>query len=136
MNSKLKDVSIINLPKILDPRGNLSVIEENNHVPFAIKRIYWIYDVPGGEFRGSHAFRETEELIIALSGSFDVLLHDGEKEQKFSLNRSYNGIFVPKMIWRKLENFSTNSLALILASTEYNQNDYIRDFTQFQKELK
>jgi hypothetical protein len=123
---------IIQLPKIEDTRGNLSFIEEENHIPFKIRRTYWIYDVPGGEIRGSHAFKETEELIIALSGSFDVILHDGESEQKFSLNRSYYGIYVPKMIWRKLENFSTNSLALILASTEYNETDYIRDFDKFQ----
>jgi len=121
----------INLPKILDDRGNLSFIEEELHVPFKIKRTYWIYDVPGGEFRGSHAFMETEELIVALSGSFDVILHNGKEEMKFSLNRSYYGLYVPKLIWRKLENFSTNALALILASTIYDENDYIRDFDQF-----
>lgn len=126
-------ISTTNLPKILDERGNLSFIEENNHVPFKIKRVYWIYDVPGGEFRGSHAFRETEELIIALSGSFDVVLHDGKTEQRFSLNRPYKGVYVPQMIWRKLENFSTNSLALILASTEYNKRDYVREFDEFLK---
>jgi dTDP-4-dehydrorhamnose 3,5-epimerase-like enzyme len=126
----------IQLPKILDERGNLSFIEEENHIPFKIKRVYWIYDVPGGEFRGSHAFRETEELIVALSGSFDIVLHDGEKEHHFSLNRSYNGVYVPKMVWRKLENFSTNSLALILSSTEYNADDYIRDFKEFQNLVK
>ena len=124
---------IINLPKILDPRGNLSFIEEDTHLPFKIRRVYWIYDVPGGEHRGSHAFRETEELVVALCGSFDVLLHDGEKEYRFSLNRSYYGILVPKMIWRMLENFSTNSLALIIASTEYYESDYIRDFDKFIK---
>ena len=119
---------LINLPKFLDPRGNLSFIEEDTHLPFKIKRVYWIYDVPGGEHRGGHAFRETEELIVALSGSFDVVLNDGEKEYRFSLNRSYYGIFVPKMIWRMIENFSTNSLALIIASTDYSETDYIRDF--------
>jgi len=124
-------VKKINLPKILDDRGNLSFIEEELHVPFKIKRTYWIYDVPGGEFRGSHAFMETEELIVALSGSFDVILHNGKEEMKFSLNRSYYGLYVPKLIWRKLENFSTNALALILASTIYDENDYIRDFDQF-----
>lgn len=125
--------ALINLPKILDDRGNLSFIEEQNHVPFTIKRVYWIYDVPGGEFRGSHAFCETEELIVALSGSFDVVLHDGTQEHRFHLNRSYNGVYIPKMVWRKLENFSTNSLALILASTEYEEQDYIRDFDHFIK---
>jgi hypothetical protein len=127
---------IIELPKILDPRGNLSFIEEYKQFPFKIKRLYWIYDVPGGEFRGSHAFKETEELIVALSGSFDVVLHDGKEETSYSLNRSFYGLFVPKMLWRKIENFSTNSLALILASTPYNANDYIRDFDEFIHTLK
>jgi dTDP-4-dehydrorhamnose 3,5-epimerase-like enzyme len=124
--------SFIQLPKHLDDRGNLSFIEEDSHLPFKVKRVYWIYDVPGGEVRGGHAFKETEELIVALSGSFDVVLHDGEKELKYHLNRSYSGVIVPKMIWRKLENFSTNSLALIIASTEYDEKDYIRDFNEFK----
>jgi hypothetical protein len=122
---------LINLPKFLDPRGNLSFIEEDTHLPFKIKRVYWIYDVPGGEHRGGHAFKDTEELIVALSGSFDVVLNDGQKEYKFPLNRSYYGVYVPKMIWRKLENFSTNSLALIIASTDYSEGDYIREFKEF-----
>ena len=122
---------LINLPKILDRRGNLSFIEEDSHLPFKIKRTYWIYDVPGGESRGEHAFKETEELIVALSGSFDVVLHDGNKEHRFALNRSYYGVYVPKMNWRKIENFSTNSLALIISSTNYDSNDYIRDFNYF-----
>jgi oxalate decarboxylase/phosphoglucose isomerase-like protein (cupin superfamily) len=124
-------IKLIDLPKILDERGNLSFVEEENHIPFKIKRIYWIYDVPGGEIRGSHAFKKTEEYIMALSGSFDVILHDGKEERKFSLNRSYYGIYVPRLIWRKLENFSTNSLALILSSSRFDENDYIRDFDQF-----
>jgi oxalate decarboxylase/phosphoglucose isomerase-like protein (cupin superfamily) len=122
---------IIQLPKIEDTRGNLSFIEEENHIPFKIKRTYWIYDVPGGEFRGSHAFKNSEELIVALSGSFDVVLNGGDGEKRFSMNRSYYGLYIPKMIWRKLENFSTNSLALILSSTHYSANDYIRDFNEF-----
>ena len=126
-----KTINRVDLPKILDDRGNLSFIEENNHVPFVIKRTYWIYDVPGGEFRGSHAFRQTEEFIVALSGSFEVVLHDGNREEKFLLNRSYYGVYIPRMIWRKLENFSTNSLALILSSTYYDENDYIRDFDTY-----
>ncbi len=130
----LKNISIINLPKFEDLRGNLSFIEEETNVPFKIRRIYWIYDVPGGEFRGGHAFKETEELIIALSGSFDVVLNDGRKEYRFNLNRSYYGVYVPNLIWRTIENFSTNSLALVVASTEYSSNDYIRDFRYFQKE--
>lgn len=123
---------IIELPKFFDFRGNLSFIEEDNQLPFKIQRVYWIYDVPGGEVRGGHAFKETEELIVALSGSFDVILHDSINEYRFSLNRSYYGVFVPKMIWRMIDNFSTNSLALILASTGYNESDYIRDFEEFK----
>jgi oxalate decarboxylase/phosphoglucose isomerase-like protein (cupin superfamily) len=128
--------ALVNLPKFLDLRGNLSFIEEDTHLPFKIKRIYWIYDVPGGEHRGGHAFIENEELIVALSGSFDVLLNDGKKEYRFSLNRSYYGIFVPKMFWRTVENFSTNSLALIIASTNYSEDDYIRDFDIFLNQVE
>ncbi|GAB6282647.1 MAG: FdtA/QdtA family cupin domain-containing protein [Ignavibacterium sp.] len=124
---------IIQLPKILDHRGNLSFIEQNNHIPCEIKRVYWIYDVPGGEIRGGHAYKTLNEFIVALSGSFDVVLHDGEEEKKFSLNRSYYGLFVPKMYWRKLENFSTNSLALILADDFYNEDDYLRNFEEFER---
>jgi WxcM-like, C-terminal len=130
---RLEDEKIINLPKILDPRGNLSFLEENNHIPFKIERTYWIYDVPGGEIRGSHAYKENCEFIIALSGSFDIILNDGREEKKYSLNRSYFGLYVPQMLWRRLENFSTNSLALIVASTSYNEDDYIRDFKSFVK---
>jgi len=128
------NAEIVNLPKFEDSRGNLSFVEEKNHIPFIIRRVYWIYDVPGGEVRGGHAFRDTEELIVALSGSFDVVLHNGEKERRFSLNRSYYGIYVPRMMWRMLDNFSTNSLALIIASTAYSESDYIRDFEEFQRE--
>lgn len=127
----ITEAKIIELPKINDPRGNLSFIEGNNHIPFEIKRVYWIYDVPGGEIRGSHAYKTLEEFIVALSGSFDVILNDGEKELKFSLNRSYYGLYIPKMYWRRIENFSTNSLALILASDFYKEDDYIRDFEKF-----
>ncbi|SEO24077.1 WxcM-like, C-terminal [Mucilaginibacter gossypiicola] len=122
---------IIQLPKFLDDRGNLSFIEENNHIPFKIERTYWIYDVPGGERRGGHAYLNLQEFIVAISGSFDVILHDGEKEMRFSLNRSYYGLYVPKMMWREIENFSTNSLALILADDKYDEKEYIRDFDQF-----
>jgi oxalate decarboxylase/phosphoglucose isomerase-like protein (cupin superfamily) len=127
------EVKIINLPKIEDPRGNLSFFENSNQIPFDINRTYWIYDVPGGEMRGSHAFKKSHEFIIALSGSFDVVLNDGEKEMRFSLNRSYYGLYVPNLIWRRLENFSTNSLALIVSSIPYDDNDYIRDFGEFKK---
>ena len=126
---------IINLPKIVDRRGNLSFIEGENHIPFIIHRTYWIYDVPGGEIRGGHAYRENEEFIVALSGSFDVVLHDGKIEQRYHLNRSYNGIYVPKMMWRSMENFSTNSLALVLSSMDYSMEDYLRDFEEFKKEV-
>ena len=129
----IEKVKIIDLPKILDPRGNLSFLESNNHVPFEIKRTYWIYDVPGGEIRGSHAFKKSHEFIIALSGSFDVILNDGKKEVKYSLNRSYYGLYVPNMLWRRVENFSTNSLALIVSSIPYDQNDYIRNFNEYKK---
>jgi hypothetical protein len=124
---------IIHLPKILDDRGNLSFIEEGNHIPFKIERTYWIYDVPGGERRGGHAYSDLQEFIVALSGSFDVVLHDGEKEHRFHLNRSYYGLYVPKMMWREMENFSTNSLALILADQKYSEEAYIRNFDDFVK---
>lgn len=122
---------IIELPKFLDKRGNLSFIEEFKQIPFKIERTYWIYDVPGGEHRGGHAYRENEEFIVALSGSFDVILDDGINKTVYSLNRSYYGLYVPKGIWREMNNFSTNSLALILASTPFNQEDYIRDYQTF-----
>ena len=124
---------IIQLPKVQDARGNLSFIEEENHIPFPIKRAFWIYDVPGGEERGGHAYRENEEFIVALSGSFDVVLDDGNGNvQSFHLNRSYYGLYVPKMIWRQMTNFSTNSLAMVLASQSYDAEDYIRDYEQFK----
>lgn len=129
----LQQFQLVKLPKILDNRGNLSIIEEFKNVPFKIERVYWIYDVPGGECRGGHAYRENQEFIVALSGSFDVILDDGKKETLFSLNRSYYGLFVPKGIWRRMENFSTNSLALVLSSTMYSEEDYIRDYNEFKK---
>ena len=122
---------IINLPKFLDARGNLSFVEQFKHIPFEIKRTYWIYDVPGGEARGGHAYKENQEFVIALSGSFDVILDDGKVKKTFSLNRSYYGLYVPKGIWREIDNFSTNSLALVLSSTRYNAEDYIYDYEQF-----
>lgn len=129
----IEEVRIINLPKIFDQRGNLSFVEEENHIPFKIERTFWIYDVPGGEERGGHAYRETEEFIIALSGSFDVVLDDGKGNvQTFQLNRSYYGLYVPKMIWRQMTNFSTNSVAIVLASTPYDAEDYIRNYDMFK----
>ena len=132
----LNEVKLISLPKIIDERGNLSFIEENNHIPFKIVRTYWIYDVPGGEHRGSHAYKQLQEVIIALSGSFDVILHDGKEERKYTLNHAYYGLYVPKMIWRQMENFSTNSLALILASIPYDPSDYIHDYEVFKGQVK
>ncbi len=127
------EARIIDLPKIVDNRGNLSFVEEENHIPFKIERTFWIYDVPGGEDRGGHAYRETEEFIIALSGSFDVVLDDGKGNvQTFQLNRSYYGLYVPKKIWRQMVNFSTNSVAMVLASTSYDASDYIRDYEEFK----
>ena len=123
---------IIELPKVLDERGNLSFFEYPGQIPFEIKRTYWIYDVPGGEVRGSHAFKEQKEFIVALSGGFDVILNNGEEEMKFHLNRSYYGLFIPNKIWRSLENFSTNSTALIVSDSAYAEDDYIRDFDDFK----
>jgi oxalate decarboxylase/phosphoglucose isomerase-like protein (cupin superfamily) len=123
---------IIQLPKILDKRGNLSFFENNSQIPFVIKRTYWIYDVPGGESRGGHAYKNNEEFIVALSGSFDVILDDGSEKMSFSMNRSYYGLYIPKMYWREINNFSTNSLALIVANTEYSEGDYIRDYENFR----
>ena len=131
--NKIDMYRIINLPKFLDDRGNLSFVEQFKHIPFKIARTYWIYDVPGGESRGGHAYKENQELIIALSGSFDVILDNGEGMETFSLNRSYYGLYVPKGIWREMVNFSTNSLALVLSSTSYDEKDYIRDYEQFKE---
>ena len=127
----IKDVKIIELPKFADPRGNLSFVEQEEHIPFVIRRTYWLYDVPGGECRGGHAYRENQEFIVALSGSFDVVLDDGTEKKTFTLNRSYYGLYVPKGLWREMENFSTNSLAMILSSTDYDANDYVRDYDEF-----
>ena len=124
---------IIDLPKFLDARGNLSFAQNHTHIPFEIKRTYWLYDVPGGESRGGHAYRETEEFVIALSGSFDVIVDDGKEKKTFHLNRSYYGLYIPKRMWREMDNFSTNSLALEFASINYNPEDYIRDYNEFLK---
>ena len=132
----MKESKIINLLKIRDTRGNLSFIENNSDIPFEMKRVYWIYDVPGGEIRGGHAYTKLEEVIIALSGSFDVVIDNGSKgEQVFHMNRSYQGLYIPEMIWRQLRHFSTNSVALILASRPYDENDYIYDYKEFHKKI-
>lgn len=125
------EAQIIQLPRFEDPRGNLSFIEEEKHVPFKIERTYWIYDVPGGQVRGGHAFKEQQELIVALSGSFDVVIDDGAVKHTFSLNRSYYGLYIPAGLWRQMQNFSTNSLAMVLSSTPFRETDYIREYNDF-----
>ena len=127
----IHEARIIPLPKIPDDRGNLTFIEAGRPVPFTIQRTYWIYDVPGGEVRGGHAYRVLQEFFIALSGSFDVVLNDGKEQKVVSLNRSYFGLYVPNMIWRHLENFSTNAVCMIMASMPYFEGDYIRDYQSF-----
>lgn len=131
--ASIDDVKIIELPKFLDARGNLSFAEQNNHIPFEIKRTYWIYDVPGGEDRGGHAFKRNEEMVIALSGAFDVVVDDGERKKTFTLNRSYYGLYIPQGLWRTIENFSTNSFALEFGSEHYNAADYVSDYDEFVK---
>jgi len=126
------ECKLIKLPKISDPRGNLSIIEQIKQIPFEIKRVHWIYDVPGGVDRGGHAYKETEEFIVALSGSFDVVVDDGESKNTYPLNRSYFGLYVPKGMWRTMTNFSTNSLALVLSSTEYDEYDYVSDYEEYK----
>ena len=131
--ASIEDVRLIELPKFLDTRGNLSFAEQKNHIPFEIKRTYWIYDVPGGKERGGHAFKENQEVIIALSGAFDVIVDDGENKKVFSLNRSYYALYIPAGLWRTMENFSTNSFALEFGSVKYSADDYIRDYDEFLK---
>ncbi|MDA9294638.1 FdtA/QdtA family cupin domain-containing protein [Flavobacteriaceae bacterium] len=127
----IEGVQLIKLPQIKDVRGNLTFFENNSQTPFQIKRSYWIYDVPGGEARGGHSFKKSHELIVALSGSFNVVLNDGKKEVTYFLNRSYDALYVPNLIWRSLGDFSTNSLALIVSNIEYSPQDYIKDFNAF-----
>jgi dTDP-4-dehydrorhamnose 3,5-epimerase-like enzyme len=129
----IDDCKIIELPRFLDARGNLSFAEQNKQIPFKIQRTYWIYDVPGGEARGGHAFRQNQEFIVALSGAFEVVVDDGNKKQVFTLNRSYYGLYVPAGLWRSMENFSTNSFALEFGSMHYDANDYVRDYDVFLK---
>jgi len=136
MAMTVEDVKMVELPKFADPRGNLSFVEQLNHIPFEIKRTYWIYDVPGGENRGGHAFKQNEEFIVALSGAFDVIVDDGQNKKTFTLNRSYYGLYVPAGLWREMENFSTNSLALEFGSIHYDEQDYIRDYQDYLKMKK
>ncbi len=132
----LAECKLIELPKISDPRGNLSVIEGGNHIPFDIQRVYYLYDVPGGSTRAGHGHYELQQLIIAMSGSFDVILDDGRDRETFHLNRSYYGLYVAPMMWREIENFSSASVCLVLASTLYDEADYIRDIDQFRAVVK
>ena len=130
---QLKKCHMIDLPKISDPRGNLTFIEGGRHVPFEIRRVYYLYDVPGGAERGGHAHKELHQLIVAMSGSFDVILDDGRERQRIHLNRSYNGLYVCPMIWRELDNFSSGSVCMVLASNHYDEADYYRDYQEFLK---
>jgi dTDP-4-dehydrorhamnose 3,5-epimerase-like enzyme len=132
-SSRLSGIKMLHFPKFLDERGNLSFLQVDDHIPFDLQRVYLIYDVPGGEIRGGNAFVNQEEIIIALSGSFDVVVKDGLREIKYTLNRSYYGLYIPNMVWRHFENFSTNSLAILIANKAYEENEYVRDFNQYQK---
>ncbi len=129
----LKSCTIIELPKIADPRGNLTFVESGRHIPFEIKRIFYLYDVPGGETRAGHALKECHQFIIAMSGSFDLILDDGTRKERYHLNRSYYGLYVPPLIWREIENFSTNSVCMVIASEFYNEEDYLREYPEFIK---
>lgn len=126
-----KGCTIIKLPKIADPRGNLTFIEGRRHIPFEIKRIFYLYDVPGGENRAGHALKKCHQFLIAISGSFDIILDDGNRKKRYRMNRSYYGLYVPPLIWREIENFSTNSVCLVMASEFYNEADYYRDYVRF-----
>jgi len=132
----LESCRIIGMPRVEDPRGNLTFIESNNHIPFDIKRVYYTYDVPGGSERGSHAHKNLRQLIIAMSGSFDVVLDDGLNKHRFHLNRSYYGLYVCPMMWRTIDNFSSGSVCMVLASELYDENDYFRDYSEFMFAVK
>lgn len=129
----MNEPRIIELPKIVDPRGNLTFLQHPDQIPFKIKRVFWIYDVPGGEKRGGHAYKSQCEIIVALSGSFDVVVFDGKETKKYHLNRSYTGLYIPAKVWRHMENFSTNALSLHLSDSVYNADDYLWDKTTFYK---
>jgi hypothetical protein len=130
-NVTIASCRVIHLPRIEDVRGNLSFVEARRHIPFGIRRVYWVYDVPGGAMRDGHAYRTLEEFIIAVSGSFDLAIDDGKEQQVVQLNRSYVGLYVPPMVWRRLENFSSNSVALILASQPFSEEDYLHEYQDF-----
>jgi len=132
----IEHCKIIDLPKISDPRGNLTFIEGNHHIPFDIRRVYYLYDVPGGAERGGHAHKGLSQLIIAMSGSFDVILDEGGEKKRFHLNRSYQGLYVCPMMWRELDNFSSGSVCMVLASNIYEESDYYRDYSEYLKAIK
>jgi dTDP-4-dehydrorhamnose 3,5-epimerase-like enzyme len=132
----IQNCRIIELPKISDPRGNLSFIEGSRHIPFEIKRVYYLYDVPGGETRGGHAHKNLQQIIISMSGSFDVVLDDGVEKKTVSLNRSYQGLYLPSMMWRDLVNFSSGSVCMVLASDYYDEADYYRNYDEFLTQIK
>ncbi|HWV18542.1 MAG TPA: FdtA/QdtA family cupin domain-containing protein [Rhodocyclaceae bacterium] len=132
----LSDCRIIELPKIADPRGNLTFVEGGEHIPFDIRRVYYLYDVPGGSERGSHAHRNLHQFVVAMSGSFDVVLEDGERQRRFHMNRSYYGLYICPMMWRTLDNFSSGAVCMVLASEKYQESDYIRDHARFLKLAK
>jgi hypothetical protein len=136
VKTPLDDARIIELPRVQDPRGNLTFIEGHEHVPFDIKRVYYLYDVPGGESRGGHAHRALQQLIVAASGSFEVILDDSYRQQSFFLNRSYYGLYVPRLVWRELDNFSSGSVCLVLASHHYDESDYYRDHQEFLRDVQ
>jgi hypothetical protein len=136
MNFNLDSCKIIDLPKISDPNGNLTFIESSNQIPFEIKRVYYMYDIPGGSYRGAHAHKNLHQLIIAMSGSFDIEIDDGENKKRFHLNRSYYGLYVPPMMWRLLDNFSSGVVCMVLASEFYDEGDYFRDYQDFVAEVK
>lgn len=133
---QLDKCKLVDLPKISDPRGNLTFIENKRHIPFEVKRVYYLYDVPGGESRAGHGHRELEQLIIAVSGSFSVTVDDGYSRKEFYLNRSYFGLYLPKMVWREIDNFSSSSVCLVLASEFYDERDYFRDYEEFCKVVR
>ena len=132
----IHNCKLIDLPKITDSRGNLTFIEGNQHIPFAIERVYYLYDVPGGAERGGHAHKELRQLIIAMSGSFDIVVDDGSEKKRFHLNRSYQGLFVCPMIWREMDNFSSGSVCMVLASNRYDESDYYREYEEFISRVK
>ena len=135
MDSTLEQVEVIDLPKVKDERGNLTFVEKGN-IPFEMKRVYWIYDVPGGQERGGHAFERQQEVIVALSGSFSVKVNDGKQNATYNLNRSYYGLYIPNGLWRHMEDFSTNAVAFVIASTCYDKDDYVRDFNLFKEKAE